>query len=156
MSFFFLDLAVVLAEMAMLEDGDKQASLFCDSNEKFEFSLALHDDNPHTLVTWSDNLINQVILLDNVDYSLLDRALSMCLKAESFISGIGSFTMARASAIQGREKSVQKCLKHAFTTNHLPKSATILDDPAFCKFQNCNWFKSFINDLSLHEENSEY
>eukprot|EP00012_Vannella_robusta_P006108 CAMPEP_0206200834 /NCGR_PEP_ID=MMETSP0166-20121206/11140_1 /ASSEMBLY_ACC=CAM_ASM_000260 /TAXON_ID=95228 /ORGANISM="Vannella robusta, Strain DIVA3 518/3/11/1/6" /LENGTH=753 /DNA_ID=CAMNT_0053619297 /DNA_START=317 /DNA_END=2574 /DNA_ORIENTATION=- len=142
------NLGMVIAESAMLEDGEEREDLFHLANEKFEASLLLHGDDPHTLVMWSDVLVNQMILLgedsESGNTKLLDRALSMSLKAESFVSGIGSLTIARASALQGREKQVQKCLRHAASTNNLPGVEALMHDPAFARVKNTTWFSSFL------------
>eukprot|EP00339_Tiarina_fusa_P030413 CAMPEP_0117014872 /NCGR_PEP_ID=MMETSP0472-20121206/11985_1 /TAXON_ID=693140 ORGANISM="Tiarina fusus, Strain LIS" /NCGR_SAMPLE_ID=MMETSP0472 /ASSEMBLY_ACC=CAM_ASM_000603 /LENGTH=550 /DNA_ID=CAMNT_0004718541 /DNA_START=963 /DNA_END=2618 /DNA_ORIENTATION=- len=140
------NLGMVLAESAMLEEGREREELFAKANRKFEWSLKLHGDDPHTLVMWSDVLVNQVILLeDNVlDPTMLDHALEMSLKAESFVSGIGALTMARVAALQGHEKLVQKCLRHASTTKNLPGAEALLHDPAFSRVKNATWFSSFL------------
>ena len=145
------NLGMVLAESAMLEsDNNNRKILFEDANKKFEASLELNGEDFQSLVMWSDVLINQVTLDKNNDNSklLLKKALAMSLKAESFSSGIGAVSIARASAIQGHEKVVQKWLKHAKLTGNLPKYEVLIEDPAFESFKNREWFSDLLdNDL---------
>merc|ERR1712232_417721 len=131
-------------------EADTAAELARETNKKFEASLELNGEDFQSLVMWSDVLINQVTLDKNNDNSklLLKKALAMSLKAESFSSGIGAVSIARASAIQGHEKVVQKWLKHAKLTGNLPKYEILIEDPAFESFKNREWFSDLLdNDL---------
>lgn len=146
---------MVLAENAMLEDNcTERDQLFKEACEKFESSIALHEE-PRTLVLLSNSIVNQIIICSTQSPEkdkLLDRALSMSLKAESFESGAGSLTMARISALQGRTKVVQKCLKHAQATNNLPDPESLLHDLAFVNVKDFEWFQSFLNVPTPMEE----
>jgi len=147
------NLGMVMAETAMLEaDESQRRELFEESNERFRASLQLHANDPHSLVMWSDVLINQVILLENSDDTLLDQAMQMGLQAEAVTSGIGALAIARVSALQGGGREVKRWLRHASLTGNLTSVEAIIHDPAFAVLTKTKWFRPFLEDITGRSE----
>ena len=126
-------------------DEEVRRELFEESNERFQASLQLHGDDPQSLVMWSDVLINQVILLEDVDEeAFLQQAISMSLQAESSVSGIGSIAIARAASLQGDTKLVKKWLRYASITGNLSSMDALVHDPAFSSLVAIDWFSDLL------------